>query len=231
MTYEELALKYLLSQESLSVLYSHIVSFLIEKGVKISYIDLEHIVETDIYKLDREIEKKDQHHESCISDGAEVFLHINMEEVGGICGRIYDLLHVGCGHLWQWSADASSGLRFYGNAAWEIGSVFYLHRPEDEIQQVWRYEREASLLALANLKLILKLHQCDAQLSQAFIMFFNDYLQTDLEYITSYYRSGKVKDFLAQWKFGSEPLPVIQMDFPIEIKERRNKCVGLISVR
>jgi hypothetical protein len=225
MTHNNLIEQYGLNKADLISLYDNIVSFLEAKGISVSYIDLEKVVETDIYKVDRQIQVKeeDKHHESCISDGAEVFLHYDMEDVGGICGRLYDILHVGCGHLWQWSANKKSGLQFYGNASWKVGSTFYLGKPEKQIQMVYNYEREAGIIAVANLIIILKQNNYTQEFVQRVTTLFNDYMNTDLEYITSFYRTGTVKDFFANWQYQSSPLPETQVDFPLHINRRTNK--------
>src|SRR5437868_4582829 len=85
MKQEDLILKYKLEREKLFTLYDCIVSFLNKNGVKVSFANLEHIIETDIYKVERTIKEEDKHHESCVSDGKELWQHENMEDVGGIC--------------------------------------------------------------------------------------------------------------------------------------------------
>jgi len=231
MTHNNLIEQYSLNKGELITLYDNIVSYLQEKGVIVSYINLEPIVETDIYRVDRQIKEADKHHESCISDGSEVFLHYDMEDVGGICGRLYDILHVGCGHLWQWSANENSGLKFYGDNAWKVGSTFYLDKPEEEIQLVYNYEREAGIIAVANLKIILQQYNYSPKFSDTLIRLFNDYMNTDLEYITSFYRTGKVKNFFENWQYQSTALPQMQVNFPLHINRRTNKCIALIGVR
>ena len=231
MTHEDLILQYGLDKEMLFALYDKIVDFLNEKGIKVTYIDLEPVVESDIYKMDRELKKEDKHHESCISDGMEVYLHHDMEDIGGICGRLYDILHVGCGHLWQWSANGESNLKFKGDNAWKVGSTYYLKASDDKLMEVWNYEEEAGLLALANLKLILKKYEFEKSFTQKVIKFFNDYLKTDLDYITSFYRTGLVKNFFENWQYNSVDLPKISLNFQLHAMRRTNKCIALINKR
>jgi hypothetical protein len=231
MTHEDLVIKYNLNKKNLLSLYENIVSFLQNKGVNVSYINLEHLIETDIYKVERLIEETEKHHESCISDGAEVFLHEDIEDVGGICGRLYDILHVGCGHLWQWSSNGNNNLKFFGENAWEIGSTFYLGKSKEEIDTVWHYELEAGIIALSNLKIILNQCNYTEEFNKNIIQLFNDYMQTDLEYITSFYRTGQTKNFFENWIYNSQKIPNINIDFPLNIVRRTNKCVALIGVR
>jgi len=231
MKHQDLIARYGLNEPELHTLYKSIVSFLNEKGVKVSFTNLEGIVETDIYKMERAVKPEDKHHESCISDGMEVWQHEDMEDIGGICGRLYDILHVGCGHLYQWSANGTSGLQFAGENAWKVGSTFYLKRPEEEIKLVYKYEQEAGILALANLKLILKKYNFSKEFSEKVILLFNDYLQTDLEYITSFYRTAAVENFFDKWQFNATALPEVEINFPLNIVRRTNKCVALIGAR
>ncbi len=231
MTHQDLIKQYGLDKELLLTLYDRIVEFLNEKGVKITYINLEPIVESDIYKIDRQIKAEDKHHESCLSDGMEVYLHHDMEDIGGICGRLYDILHVGCGHLWQWSANRGSNLKFKGDQAWTIGSAYYLGANDEDLRVVWDYEEEAGILAFANLKLILNKYKFDEEFSKKVSQFFNDYLKTDLEYITSFYRTGQVKNFFEKWQLNSTELPKISLDFTLNIMRRSNKCIALLNLR
>lgn len=99
--HEDLVIHYCLDKNTLFTLYDCIVSFLEEKGVILSYENLDPVVEIDIYATDRVFDEKEKHHESCLSDGQTVWLHDDLEDVGGITGRLYDILHVGCGHLYQ----------------------------------------------------------------------------------------------------------------------------------
>ncbi len=231
MTHDDLIIQYKLDKKKLHRLFDKIVEFLEDKGVTITYTDLEPIVEPDIYVIDRELKNEDKHHESCISDGMEIYLHSCLEDIGGICGRLYDILHVGCGHLYQWSASDDSHLEFKGDKAWSIGSTYHLHAGEDKLREVWNYESEAGVLALENLKKILRQYKFDKTFSKKMIRFFNDYLKTDLNYITSFYRTGITQNFFDDWQYNSLTLPMINLDFKLHIKRRTNKCIALINVR
>lgn len=229
---QELLLKnYSLTEKDLFLLYEKIVKFLRDKSVSISYISLEPIIETDVYRLARALEHADAHHETCLSDGKNVWLHEDLEEVGGIISRVYDILHVGCGHLWQWSADSSSGLEFYGNRAWRIGSQFHLGASEHTLNIVRRYEREAGLICLQNLKNILAHASLGQSIDFRCIQLYTDYLATDLDYIITYYRTGKIQNFFDNWQSNTAPLESIDVTFPTIIRQRRNQCTALINVR
>ena len=208
-------------------------------GVQVKYLSLEGVIEDliedavreNIYKMDRTVRDDNRHHETCVSDGADVWMHDDLGEIGGITGRLYDLLHVGCGHLWQWSADERSGLRFFGDAAWEIGSISHLGASKEELEMVRAYEREAGELAMANLRYILAINAFPEEFVRSFCRFFRDYLNTDLDYIVNYYITGKALPFFDRWKMGSPELRAVELGFPMTIKRRSNKCIALVSRR
>ena len=231
MTHSDLISHYRLDKQMLHVLYDRIVDFLGEKGVNVTYKNLEPVIESDVYGMTDAIKPADKHHESCLSDGREIYLHDNMEDIGGICSRLYDILHMGCGHVWQWSAQTESNLKFYGEHAWSIGSTYYLGASEDKLKEVWDYEEEAGALALANLELVLKKYDFNKDFAENIVGFFNDYLKTDLDYITSFYRTKKVANFFDGWQFNARPLRVISPDFKLYIQRRTNNCIALINVR
>lgn len=229
MKHNELIERYNLNEGELFILFDDIVSFLKGKSVNINFINLEPIVETDIYKVDKSFKDEEKHHETCISDGADVFMHNDIDDIGGIGSRLYDILHVGCGHLWQWSSNKQSGLKYYGGYSWKIASRFYLGADEKDLETVWGYEREAGIIAVANLKLILKNKNFNEEFKKNVVRFFNDYMNTDLKYITDFYKTGTVKDILEEWQFDSPLLPEIDLNFPIHISRRSNKCIALIK--
>lgn len=221
--------KYNFRDDELLVLLEEIVNYILSKGVKITYANLEPVIETNVYTISRSIKPEDEHHETCISDGKEIWLHNDLEDVGGIMGRIYDLLHVGCGHLWQWSATAESGFEFYGDYAWEFGSQSFLFATASKISEVWRYEEEASRICMQNLAIILSEKIFTNSFKNKFLDFFNDYCVTDLHYITNYYKTGKVLGFYDDWKFDADKLPTINANISLKNKRRSNKCIPLIK--
>jgi NitT/TauT family transport system ATP-binding protein len=221
--------KYNLKEQDVNILVDDIYLFLKNLGIGIIQSNLDRIVETDIYKVDRVIKDEDKHHETCISDGLDIWIHNDINDVGGVCGRLYDLLHVGCGHLWQWSANENSGLKFWGDNAWHIGSKFYLGANEDTLKVVYEYEREAGELAMANLNLILKNNKYSPDFRYNISKLFTDYLQTDLEYITNFYRTGIVKNIHDNWKLNANKVEHIHIDFELNPVRRSNKCLALIK--
>ena len=149
--------KYNLENRQLHYLFDKVSELLVQKGFSIHFQNLEPIVETEIYRINRELDTKDEHHETCLSDGKNIWLHDNIEDSGGIEGRLYDILHVGFGHAWQWAASSDSGYKYFGQIAWNMATEFYLFKPEDQIQLARDYEEEASKLSYMNLKTVLNL--------------------------------------------------------------------------
>jgi len=230
-----LILQYNLDPAEVAALDSEIRAFLATHGVEVSLASLERVVEQDVYsevyRINRALAEDEGHHETCVSDGKTVWIHDQIEHVGGECSRLYDMLHVGCGHLFQWAAGRESGLSFYGDEAWEMASKFFLKAPEPEIQRVWRYEREAAQLASGNLARILEQGRFSSRFREAFACMFNDYAATDLEYITAFYRTGEVRSIFDQWQRGAAVIPSIQSDFRIQPIRRSNRCIPLLSKR
>src|SRR5687768_16668675 len=112
MSQTELLKKYNLDERNLQALFNNIEIYLNEKHIEVIYRNLEEAIEIDVYKIDRAFKNANKHHETCLSNGIKVWLHDNLDEVGGIAGRLYDALHVGCGHVWQWGSDETNGLQF-----------------------------------------------------------------------------------------------------------------------
>ncbi len=222
---------YSLTEYDLFKLHDYIISYLGDQGITVTLRNLEEVVETEVYRVTETRTSQEKHHESCISDGLEVYLHNDLEEVGGICSRVYDLLHVGCGHVWQWSANSKSGLRFYGSEAWRIASIFFLGKTDREINLVREYEKEAGILAISNLEIVLQQSDFRPEFRESCRKFLNDYVQNDLEYIIDYYRTGEVKNFFNGWKFELPELAPVDVSFTIDPVRRSNKCVSLISLR
>lgn len=225
----QLHYKYGLNEKTLSVFYDLLVKFVENNGGIIKYVSLEKVIETEIYDVNPELLKGVDHHETAISNGLEIFLHDDLDEVG-FEARIYDLLHVGLGHFWQWNAGVESDLKFYDDIAWEFANKFYLGSPDTEIAKVRAYEEEAGTIALSLARKILKdashimpVHR------EALLRFYNDYLLTDLDYITHFYKSGELPEIETVWKYSTIMLPEIYVDFSINPRKRDGKCIPLVS--
>jgi|GEM_PF-6950254 len=234
----DLISEYQLERIEIERLEQMIRLFLSKRGVRTTLISMEKIIETKLYEqdseayhVDRAVQNDDAHHETCLSDGLDIWMHDEIEHVGGECSRLYDLLHVGCGHLFQWAASIDSGLAFYGDQAWKMASTLYLKAPEADIQRVWAYEREAAQIAVGNLKHILDSSSQSQSFRENVARMFNDYATTDLEYITAYYRTGKVTSIFENWCKNSPTIPPIITNFPIKPVRRSNRCVALLSRR
>jgi hypothetical protein len=226
---------YQLPKDDVNRLISAAVGFLQRFDVTVHLTNLDRIVETeayrdgpDVYAVQKAAASDDEHHETCISDGLEVWLHGEIDHPGGECSRLYDLLHVGCGHFFQWSADATSGLSYFGDEAWGMASRSFLRASEQDIQMVWKYEYEAARLATGCLNELLKSGGFGATLCSRVKRMFNDYAATDLEYITAYYRTGAVKDIFEGWLFDAASIPPLELSFPVRPIRRSNKCIALL---
>jgi hypothetical protein len=223
---------YNLNAEEIQTLQSAITEFLNRHGVEVVMRSLEPVIETalygEVYRVERAVQQDDSHHETCVSDGLTVWAHDEIEQLGGECSRLYDLLHVGCGHLFQWAAGAESGLEFYGDEAWSMASTFYLRAEERLIDRVWRYEREAAQLANGNLDRILDEWQFSSEFKKNVARMFNDYAVTDLAYITAYYRTGEVCSIFDKWSRNADRIPPIPVTFAVRPSRRTNRCVALL---
>jgi hypothetical protein len=213
-------------------LQAAIMQFLRRHGVDVVMRSLEPVIETavygEVYRVERAVQPDDAHHETCVSDGLTVWAHDEIEQLGGECSRLYDLLHVGCGHLFQWAAGADSGLEFYGDQAWAMASTFYLRAEAKLIDRVWRYEREAARLANGNLDQILEEWQFSSGFKHNVARMFNDYAVTDLAYITAYYRTGEVRSIFENWCRNADRIPPLRATFPVRPIRRTNRCVALL---
>lgn len=232
----DLISEYQLERADIDLLMRSIESFLQTFGVRTTFVDMGPVIETKlhgVYQVSRAHAEEDAHHETCVSDGLDVWMHDEIEHVGGECSRLYDLLHVGCGHLFQWAADSTSGLKFFGDEAWAMASRSFLRAPSEEIELVWEYEREAAQLANGNLARILALDgwSFSPGFGGRVQRMFNDYAVTDLDYITTYYRTGEVRSIFDAWRRDSRRIPPIALDFSVRPVRRSNKCVALLSRR
>jgi hypothetical protein len=163
-----------------------------------------------------------------VSNGSDIWLHNDIEDVGGIYGRLYDIVHVGLGHLFQWNAEPDATIEFKGDEAWLVGSTFYLFADSEKIELVKRYECEAHQIALCNLSKILHENNFATRKIEEVLRFVNDYCQTDLSYIINYYKTGEVKNIYSDWHLNSTALEPVSVN-SIIIKERSNKCVSLLK--
>jgi hypothetical protein len=99
--------------------------------------------------LDESDDETSDHAETCTSDGKTIYLHNQLKDHGGILTRIYDVMHMGCGHLIQRGSDENQGLKRYGDNARGIGSVFHLGADKSTLDDVQKYELEAGQLGVS----------------------------------------------------------------------------------
>ncbi|MDI9336792.1 MAG: hypothetical protein QM539_00030 [Alphaproteobacteria bacterium] len=229
MNHKNLLDSYHVSEEDCHELFNQIIKYLNSKNVIVSFINIEQDLNTSGYEKKKSLKNEDKHIITTVSNGGEVFMCTDIDYVGGIGSRLFDILHVGCGHIWQWSASEESGLEFYGFYSWEIATKFYLNANEEELKLVWRYEREAGILAIQNLKNILETCHFNDVFKNNILRYLTDYTNSDLKYISDFYKTGIVKGLLSQWQFDSEALPEIQINFPLNVISRSNTTIPLIK--
>ncbi len=217
---------YGVSDKDIKRLYEKVLTFVKERGVHVIIKSLENAIE---FKKDLPTNTK-KHHETCVSDGQTVYLHNNLHEVGGLKARLYDLLHVGIGHYSQWNAFGNCPLKFSGNGAWETGQINFMGSSEKELSVAKKYEREASWIYIENLKTILsQINSFSHKKKARIIQFYTDYAVSDLKYLMTYYRTGKVRKFYDSWIAGNKRFPRVNLNFTLKSKRRNHQCIPLIN--
>jgi hypothetical protein len=192
----------------------------IASGIHVEIVNLSNA--TDSWEQDAD------HAETCTSDGLTIYLHNQLADHGGIATRIYDILHMGCGHLIQWWATETSGLERYGDKAREIGSVFHGDSSEQVLQDVERYEFEAWRLGISYLTKIIDTLALDGD-KQDIIQMYSDYVRTDKDYIIDYYRTWKSKNFFASRQCDQPIVDLIPV--PIDFTPKQRTTIQLWLVR
>lgn len=168
------------------------------------------------------------HSETCTSDGKTIYLHNQLSDHWGIMTRVYDIMHMWCGHLIQRWAKENSGLEYYGDKARKIGSVFHMWASDDLLLKVSNYELEAGILWVQHLREIIKEVILQDSDTESIIQLYSDYVQTDHEYIIDYYRTGKSSNFFKNRKFNQELLPEINLPIVIDIQKRSDIEIWLV---
>ena len=226
---DQVYLLYQLKDYHLELLYEKILARVVTNGATITISDLSRVIEEKVL-LDPDCELPEGvHHETAISNGVDIFLHFQMED--GLIGRIYDLLHLGIGHFTQWNGTIKSDLQFYGENAWQVATKSYLGASPCEIEIAEAYELEAGKIALGNLEeILLNATDFSKVTAKNILRFFNDYINTDIEYIINYYHSGILPNFFGCWKFNSKKIPSLTVSKHTikSPRERINKCLPLV---
>ena len=112
--------------------------------------------------------------------------------------RLFDLLHIGCGHFWQWNSESSqSSLNFTGKKAWEIGSKAYNVTEDEEIlQNIKNYEYEAGNTSKSILELILIANDFEEKFQKDFKVFYQHFCESDLHSLLHFCKNGEVVNIL-----------------------------------
>lgn len=222
---------YRVTERDLEIVYDLLQHELYKRWIHVEYRDLNNVIE------EHNGEQAD-HIETSIADGDTVYLHANLWDHGGIATRLFDIMHLWAGHMIQRAADHDSGLEFWGDAAYEIWSVFHNGASQETLQKVRKYEEEAGRLGLFALQNIL--HFCvfneshsvveNKEISQNIYRMYNDYCANDLEFIIDYYRTGKSKNFFAEWKFFDHTM-LQSLQTPPHIKAKKRPMIDIGVVR
>lgn len=212
---------YKVSEIDLFRLFSAIESTCSDNGIDVVIVDLSQNPEDD----------GSDHAETCTSDGQTIYLHNQLKDHGWILTRIYDIMHMGCGHLIQWWAQADSGLTWYGDTAFEIGSVFHDGANEDTLMRVKAYELEAGVLGLSYIDSILDTLELTESTKQDIMQLYNDYVITDNKYIIDYYRTWVSTNFFSNWIYDQDMLTLLDLDTIQHINAAKRTTIEIGLVR
>lgn len=230
-TINEILKFYGLEVSYIKIIFDKLIEKAKEIGVEVVMTDLSHVKEVEIFRDSLAVDAKDEHYETCVTDGKKVYLHNRDEKTGGVAGQLYDVLHVALGHLWQWGSDQKGGLKFFGNFSYELGTIFFLGANERQLEVVREYEKEGSMIALQNLRNILLDLDLRDETKENVVRFMNDYMNTDLWYIIDYYRNGIEKPFYDNWMYNQPMLPEINLPTKLNLISRDAPAIPLISNR
>lgn len=176
---------YQLSANQFKILLVAVEHYLKDNGVNIYEANLETSIEFESL-VPKGIKL---HHETAISDGKSIYVRRNMNDAGGCLGRVYDLLHLGLGHYTQWNiTEPCDEIEFQGDLSWAIATTPYMGASKGDLELVYRYEFEAANIYLRHLDCILEDLGITNEVKQRFVGFYNDYSNTDLEYILMFYK-------------------------------------------
>jgi hypothetical protein len=217
---ESILQKYNVKESDLFRVYEALVKYVIAAGIVIQQVDLSNLNEG-------QAGEEADHAETCTSDGHTIYLHNQLKDHGGILTRIYDVMHMWCGHLIQWWSDEKQGISRYGDKAWEIWSVFHMGADAETLSHVQKYELEAWQLGLSCLSKILRWLALDSS-AENIMKLYNDYVMTDNDYIIDYYHTGESKNFFSQRQYNTPRLPLLNTNIQFTPLQRTMIDIGLI---
>lgn len=199
----EVFLTYKIDETILYELYGYLEKRAIKSGIDIHYVDMSQFSEDVFYENDHEGDLEHENHaETARSDGQELLLEKDLKKIGGIQGRIYDLIHLAFGHMIQWSVDGDE-LLLTREEAWNIGYRNHDVSPDSVLDMVRLYEFEAGMMGVQAIRRELDIMQISEQVKDRIIQYFTDYVYCDRDYIIQHYR-GNHKAFQSFWKFGND---------------------------
>jgi len=219
--------KYIIDERLLFLVYTKLEKKAIELGVIVEYADMSGFSEDDLYENNQIETDHKKHAETARSDGKTLLLEKNLENAGGIQGRIYDLMHLAFGHMIQWSSEDSK-LLLYRQEAWSIGYRNHATSPDIVIDMMSFYEFEAGMQGIEILHEVLDSMNISQDQKERILQYFIDYAYCDRSYIIQHYR-GNHEPFQKFWKFGQAISPRESIPLIEEFIKRHTVEIGLIQ--
>ena len=183
--------QYGISEQTIHVLYDAVEKRAREIGIQLEYWDLTGLVEDVLYKND--VDANETHSETARSDGKWLFLEQDLVKTGGIISRLYNLLHVGFGHMTQWSTT-DPDMAFTKEQAWALGYRNHDKSPESVLEAMQVYEFEAGMVGIIALQQIgASLPNITPEELERVVQFFTDFTHADNQFIIDHYRGKKSK--------------------------------------
>ncbi len=190
---------YGIDQSDLHAAYKELEKMAIEAGIDLEYQDLTGFSEDEFYGND--VDEEEKHAETARSDGKKLIMEQNLEMAEGIEGRLYDLMHVGFGHMVQWSCD-DDNLLLDSEKAWAIGYRNHDESPDEVLEVVKMYEFEGGILGIQKLKEALTKTNIGEEDQEMIVQYFTDLATADREFIMSHYR-GNHDPLSSFWNVGN----------------------------
>ncbi len=199
LSFREIASKYNIKEVDLHKTYTILENMAGDLGINLEYSDLSKFIEDEHYG--NEVEEEDKHAETARSDGKTLLMEQRLELAEGIEGRLYDLMHVGFGHMVQWSSNSDSMI-LGAEEAWAIGYRNHDVSPDQVLELVKLYEFEGGVLGIQKLKEALEQTDLEDVVKVNITQFFTDLASADREFIMGHYR-GSHEPLSAFWTVGN----------------------------
>lgn len=152
----------------------------------------------------------------CASNGKDI-VYSNHQCIDNCCQSmvIYNVLHM-MGHLWQWNCnDKSSGLKYTGDQAWDIGKKIYQEEAGNSKQDIIDYEAEAIVLSLQLLQDIYSKCALSEMFKEKFEHYYKYYSLIDLNSLLLYFETTEYANIYRMTDF---PIKEISVQYPLSHK-------------